>query len=170
MTEIVDERRNFGRRNGKDNYIDPLQARWAALSQQEREIVAEKRRLRHEMQIGHCEVCGVEFRRQRVTKKVCSQKCTIAAYAKRQNASFDVDLIREALPLLMAGHLLTGRSLAIVERAVLRTGAYAVVAEEVGVSRQRIQQIMKQADRMARIALAMKHAVIASSLHAVAAV
>ena len=143
---------------------DPLQVRYAALFRQQREIVAEMRRLRLELQRGVCVICGTAFVRQRVTRVYCSQKCANAAFVARgrANGTMDVQAVRDALPLLIAGRLMTPRSIEIVQQVLALGGLnqQTVAAEEVGLSRQRVSQIMAQASKLAHTVLLMKAALI----------
>lgn len=159
------EAKSFGRGNASERAEDPLRQRWDELARQQRAIVTEMRELRLKMAVGQCEVCGAEFRRNRVTRKYCSSKCTMASYAAH-NKTYDLVALREALPLLVAGRLLSPRVLNIVQIALRTPGPQAPIAEEVGVSRQRVQQVLAQANRVAKIALAMKAAVLAEAVSA----
>lgn len=151
----------------RDDVASPLQQRYVALQKQQREIVAEMRDLKRRMRIGLCEICGKEFVRERVTRRYCGQSCTMKAmWMRRHGAIVDNDAavqIREALPLLRAGRLMTVQSLEIVTRIVDGQWSHMVAAENVGISKQRVSQVMGKAAQLAKLALAMKAAVLSQA-------
>ncbi len=136
-------------RPGFETASDPKQMRYRELQRQQRELIAEMRRLKDEMRTGTCEVCGKPFVRTRITKKHCSQTCTIRAYGGRVHSA-DLELIRWAFPKMKAAALLTARNVELVER-VIAAGSQISVAEDVGVSRQRINQVLVKAHKVAKL-------------------
>lgn len=141
-------------------YIDPLQQRWVALRDQQRQIVVELREVTRQMRIGKCDVCGKEFTRQRPTKRYCSMRCTSRA-APSSNGTIDIPLIIEHWTLLEASGLLNDESMRVLRALVYNNANFEAAAGMIGVSRQRGHQIAIRATQHMRIVLAVRNAVIA---------
>ena len=149
--------------HSSEGFIDPRQARYCELARRQREIIGELRRLRLEMRVGICEVCGREFTRARVTKRVCSPLCTAKAYVNRQRKEVDVAILTEAYPLLRASGMLPQREVEILD-CLVNGANRQTLAEEQGLSRQRIQQVLARAGQLAKIVLLVKRAAIGAGL------
>lgn len=141
-------------------YVDPLQQRWIALRDQQRQVVAELREVTRQMRIGKCDVCGKEFTRLRPTKRYCSMRCTQRA-APSNKGTIDIPLIREHWTLLEASGLLNSESMRVLSAIVYDNAQFDKAAGMIGVSRQRGHQIAIRATQQMRIVLAVRNAVIA---------
>lgn len=126
-----------------------------------REVQAEIRRLRKRQaalvyrlknEERACEVCGTPFRSLRATKKHCSQACSVKAHAlrARTNARYDLDLIRQMLPLMEASELLPPRTIRFVQ-AMLDGSSATVIGENAGVTSERVGQLLAKATRTAKL-------------------
>lgn len=144
----------------REPFIDERQQRIAALFRQQREIVAEIRRLKSEMKEGICDECGKPFYRIRVTKRHCSQACNHQAWMmrERKNGSVNYKIIEEALPMLKAACLMTPRCFEILDTLIAVSHNQNRAAEEIGITHQRVQQIAMRATKLGRAALLMKAA------------
>lgn len=141
----------------EDGGFDLLQQQYIVAEKKHREASDDMRRLRLLLRVGICEVCGAEFTRLRVTKRVCSQKCNTMAYARRFTSKrhpSSLARIREALPIIKAGGLLTERAIAILEKCL---GGDSPT--EIGLSRQRLDQVLGQASKIAKTVLFMRAAI-----------
>ena len=150
MTRLVVERRPM---------TDLLQQRYAVLKTEQRRIVAELRDVVRQIRIGHCEVCGKEFTRQRPTKRYCSMRCCQLA-APSSSGQIDLGLIRAHWPLLEASGLMNPEPLRVLRALVSDNETYDGAAIIGAVSRQRVHQIAQRATQHMRIVLAVRDAVV----------
>lgn len=140
---------------------DPILRRLVELRAQRRSIVTELRALKIRAKTGRCGVCGREFTRTRITKRRCSPTCDRQARRMRHPPQRveDERLVREALPLLDAAHVLSPRTLAVVTRIVGGEMTRRSIAEDLGLSRQTVSQMMRRAVDLSRVAeFAVQHA------------
>jgi hypothetical protein len=137
--------------------VDSAMVRWRQLRDQARHIKVEMERLKEQMRTGICEVCGAAFVRRRVTRRHCSNVCVTKAHLDRLSAC-DIPAIRETWPLIEASGQMSDAALAVV-RAVVKDGRpIPDVADIVGLSRQRVHQLLGRATKLARFLQAVKGA------------
>lgn len=141
-------------------FVDPVdakQARWVEIGRQLAALRKEREVLRFELQQGTCEVCGIAFRRARATKRVCSQKCALAKSMRaRQSTVYDVDLLREMLPMLVVSGQFKPRVLDIIRMVVIEGAARTQTGDYFQLSHQRVSQVLGRATGVARLMKQMK--------------
>ena len=107
---------------------------------------------------GVCEVCGKDFQRVRVTKRVCSQKCALAKSQRRTTSRFDLDLIATNLPLLEASGQLKPHVLELV-KAVVRGQSASSAADDARLSRERVGQYLNRATGLCKMLIAIRDSI-----------
>src|SRR5687768_2579821 len=135
--------------HGREAYANPIQRRVSELKEQRRGIDAELRQLRERLRVGVCELCGKEFVRARVTKRYCSQNCTIKASPSRAT-SYDLPAIAQNIDLLEASGFMTPRSMEVIRVLADKRNTHSV-SDLIGVSHQRVSQIASKATRIVKM-------------------
>ena len=135
---------------------DPIQARWIAVTQMIRELQKERAALKEKLQTGSCEICGSLFKRSTTRKRFCSQQCVSRNYAQQHHARYDIDLVKEMLPVLAASSQLSDRNLDIVRMVVLDGVRPSECADREGLTRERVGQILGRATSLARMMKAIR--------------
>jgi hypothetical protein len=141
---------------------DPLMRRYREVNAEIRRLRGELRDLKQQMLTGVCEVCGARFTRQRPTKRYCSNACVISAYnARTIEGAANMALIREMWPLVKASGQLTPRNIVLVQEVVLGRMSGSSASDHFSVSRQRIDQVLSRAAKVAKLVKTMRVALAA---------
>jgi hypothetical protein len=139
-----------------------LQAEYAELQREQRRIRARLRELRGQLAEGVCEVCGGGFTRTRATRRFCSSACTLKFHVEyRKGQSYSIPEIRAAWPAIVAAGLLTARNAEICLQVMASCQNTHAASEEIGLSHQRVSQVLIKATRMARLVARVNEASLA---------
>jgi len=138
---------------------DIRQRRLIEIRHERKALEVEAAKLKESLLMGGvCEVCGKDFQRVRVTKRVCSQKCALKKSQRRTTNRFDLDLITANLPLLKASGQLKPHVMEIVE-AVVRGQSASSVADDARLSRERVGQYLGRATGLCRMLIAIRDSI-----------
>lgn len=144
---------------------DPRQQRLIAIRAEIKTLEKERAYIKESLlQHGTCEVCGATFTRRRTNKRYCSQKCTIKHSMQNRHVRWDYDTIANNLDLLEASGQLKPHVMEMV-KAVIRDGkGAATVADEAGLSRERVGQYLGRATVLCRMLVAIRDSIIKASV------
>jgi hypothetical protein len=132
--------------------LHPLQRRYREIAAEIRQLRKEQREIKDQMQSGICETCGEPFVRNRVTKRFCSQACIVKEYtARTPDGRLNLSLVREMWPLLVQSGQLTPRTVTVLNELVNGRKDAAELADHFDISRQRIDQMMGRAAKVAKL-------------------